>query len=86
MTGISDWLYERDISTTLAHDDWKNATFPYRSMTAGVDQPRGVLHQRLEHGEFQHARRAPSSRLADLIEHYWYVSWDLRDLPAQPPS
>jgi AraC-like DNA-binding protein len=52
-------------------------------MTAGVDQPRGVLHQRLEHGEFQHARRAPSSRLADLIEHYWYVSWDLRDLPAQ---
>lgn len=52
-------------------------------MTADVSQPRGVLHQRLEHGEFLHARRAPSSRLADLIEHYWYVSWDLRDSPAQ---
>lgn len=48
-----------------------------------LGRPRGVLHQRLEHGEFQHTRRAPSSRLSGLIEHYWHVSWDLRDLPAQ---
>lgn len=52
-------------------------------MNTHADRPRGVLHQRLEHGEFQHARRPPSSALASVIEHYWHVSWDLRDLPAQ---
>lgn len=52
-------------------------------MSTDVGQPRGVLHQRLEHGQFQHARRAPSPALATLIEHYWHVSWDLRGLPAQ---
>lgn len=51
--------------------------------TRNLSQPRGVLHQRLKQGEFQHVRRAPSWRLSGLIEHYWYVSWDLRDLPAQ---
>jgi AraC-like DNA-binding protein len=53
------------------------------SMSTDPGKPRGVLHQRLEHGDFQHVRRAPSPALAGLIEHYWYVSWDLRDLPAQ---
>ncbi|GLQ44975.1 AraC family transcriptional regulator [Dyella lipolytica] len=52
-------------------------------MNTDTDAPRGVLHQRLAEGEFQHVRRPPSPALADLIEHYWYVSWDLRDLPAQ---
>jgi AraC-like DNA-binding protein len=52
-------------------------------MKADLGKPRGVLHQRLEHGQFQHARRAPSSALAELIEHYWYVSWELQGLPAQ---
>jgi len=52
-------------------------------MSTDVGQPRGVLHQRLEQGEFQHARRAPTPALAGLVEHYWSVSWDLRGLPAQ---
>jgi len=52
-------------------------------MNVDLGKPRGVLHPRLEHGEFQHARRAPSSALVHLIEHYWFVSWDLRGLPAQ---
>ncbi|RDS80628.1 helix-turn-helix domain-containing protein [Dyella psychrodurans] len=52
-------------------------------MSTDIGKPRGVLRQRLEHGEFQHARQAPSPALAGLIEHYWHVSWDLRDLPAQ---
>jgi AraC-like DNA-binding protein len=52
-------------------------------MTVDLDKPRGVLHPRLVHGEFQHARRAPSSALAGVVEHYWHVSWDLRGLPAQ---
>ena len=46
-------------------------------------KPRGVLRPSLPQGEFQHHRRQPSPALVGLIEHYWYVSWDLRDLPAQ---
>jgi AraC-like DNA-binding protein len=52
-------------------------------MNTGLGQPRGVLHPRLPQGEFEHARRAPSPRLAHRVEHYWHVSWDLRGLPAQ---
>jgi AraC-like DNA-binding protein len=52
-------------------------------MSIELGKPRGVLHRRLEHGGFRHERRAPSPALADLIEHYWYVSWDLLGLPAQ---
>ena len=48
-----------------------------------LDRPRGVLHPRLAQGRFTHARRAPSTALAGLIEHYWHVAWDLRGLPAQ---
>jgi AraC-like DNA-binding protein len=52
-------------------------------MNADLGKPRGVLRQRLEQGQYRHARRAPSPALAGLIEHYWQVSWDLRGLPAQ---
>ena len=48
-----------------------------------LGKPRGVLRQRLDQGEFQHERRAPSAALAGLIEHYWYVGWDLQDLLPQ---
>jgi AraC-like DNA-binding protein len=61
-----------------------NLTLPFpRTVTADPSQPRGVLHSRLDAGEFQHVRRAPSASLADLVEHYWSVSWDLHDLPPQ---
>ncbi|MDY7539687.1 helix-turn-helix domain-containing protein [Undibacterium sp. RTI2.1] len=46
-------------------------------------KPRGVLRRTLNQGEFQHHRQLPSAELADVIEHYWHVSWDLRGLPAQ---
>ncbi|WP_233839857.1 helix-turn-helix domain-containing protein [Dyella sp. 2HG41-7] len=52
-------------------------------MSSEVGKPRGVLRQRLEQGEFQHVRRAPSPALAVTVEHYWFVSWDLRGLPPQ---
>lgn len=52
-------------------------------MTIDLGKPRGVLHPRLAHGEFQHARCAPSLALAGVVEHYWHVAWDLRGLPAQ---
>lgn len=54
-----------------------------RQSDTGLGKPRGVLKTRLEHGEFQHVRRAPSAILAAWIEHYWFVGWDLRGLPAQ---
>jgi len=52
-------------------------------MSHDPGKPRGVLRPRLEQGEFQHLRRAPSVDLAGLVEHHWCVSWDLRGLPAQ---
>jgi AraC-like DNA-binding protein len=52
-------------------------------MSAELGKPRGVLRPQLERGQFQHARRAPSAPLANLVEHYWYVRWDLRELPPQ---
>ena len=44
---------------------------------------RGVLRPAFRQGEFQHHRQLPAAALAGLVEHYWYVSWDLRGLPAQ---
>jgi AraC-like DNA-binding protein len=52
-------------------------------MSAEPVKPRGVLRPQFAHGQFQHERRLPSAALAGLVEHYWYVSWDLRDLPPQ---
>lgn len=46
-------------------------------------QARGVLRPAFSEGEFQHHRQFPSPALANLVEHYWYVAWDLRGLPAQ---
>ena len=52
-------------------------------MSAELVKPRGVLRPQFAHGQFQHERRLPSAPLADLVEHYWYVRWDLRELPPQ---
>lgn len=51
--------------------------------TAPADAPRGVLRAHLGEGAFEHARQAPAPALAALVEHYWYVRWDLRGLPPQ---
>lgn len=54
-------------------------------MTVGTNagQPRGVLRPALAQGGFEHLRCLPSAALAGLVEHYWYVAWDLRGLPPQ---
>ncbi|NII72368.1 AraC-like DNA-binding protein [Dyella sp. SG562] len=52
-------------------------------MSAKAPEPRGVLHPRLPQGEFRHERRLPGAALAGLVEHYWFVAWDLRGLPPQ---
>ncbi|SFR95127.1 AraC-type DNA-binding protein [Dyella sp. OK004] len=50
---------------------------------AEAGKARGVLRSKLEHGSFQHERRLPCPPLAWLIEHFWFVGWDLRGLPPQ---
>ncbi|TBR35974.1 MULTISPECIES: helix-turn-helix domain-containing protein [Dyella] len=44
---------------------------------------RGVLRTDLGEGSFVHERHLPPEHLRPLIEHFWYVAWDLRDLPPQ---
>ncbi len=48
-----------------------------------LGKPRGVLRPAFSHGQFEHKRQAPQAALGAVVEHYWYVSWDLRGLPAQ---
>jgi len=45
-------------------------------------EPRGVLH-RLSVGEFAHGRFEAPADLADRIEHFWSVRWNLEGLPPQ---
>ena len=45
-------------------------------------EPRGVLH-RLAVGEFAHGRLEAPADLADRIEHFWSVRWNLEGLPPQ---
>ncbi len=48
-----------------------------------LGKPRGVLRPVLGQGQFEHLRQAPHDVLGSLVEHYWYVRWDLRCLPSQ---
>jgi AraC-like DNA-binding protein len=46
-----------------------------------VGKARGILNRHPpQEGKFKHSRRSPASFLAPWIDHYWMVSWDLRDL------
>lgn len=49
---------------------------------APLREVRGVLH-RLPVGEFEHGRVVPPGDLADRIEHFWSVRWNLEGLPPQ---
>ncbi|MES2018397.1 MAG: helix-turn-helix domain-containing protein [Pseudomonadota bacterium] len=52
-------------------------------MRQASDQPRGILVPRFDAGAFSHRRQSPCAALADLVEHYWHVSWDMQELPPQ---
>lgn len=43
-----------------------------------VGKPRGILRPEVGKGKFQLFRYAPAPELADYVEHYWIVEWDLR--------
>ena len=46
-------------------------------------EPRGILVPRFATGTFRHERLAPCAQLAGLVEHYWFVGWDMQDHPPQ---
>ncbi|MCE4557137.1 helix-turn-helix transcriptional regulator [Pelomonas cellulosilytica] len=48
----------------------------------GLPPARGVLH-RLRVGEFAHGRVEAPTDLADRVEHFWLVRWNLEGLPPQ---
>ncbi|MEO7326166.1 MAG: AraC family transcriptional regulator [Dokdonella sp.] len=55
-------------------------------MTRVVGKARGMLRANAPAGTFHHARVRPSDALpalCNLVEHFWFVRWDLRDHPAQ---
>ena len=44
---------------------------------AKLKKPRGILYPRPAHDKFQLALHEPSLAMAQFVEHYWIVSWDL---------
>lgn len=46
-----------------------------------VTKPRGVLHLEKGRRNFQLDRRMPADDLADTVEHFWAVAWDLTGNP-----
>lgn len=53
-------------------------------MTRGEAKPaRGVLHA--ADADVKHTRTAPVAALAELIEHFWSVTWDLKE-PLYPQT
>ncbi|MEO6689406.1 MAG: AraC family transcriptional regulator [Dokdonella sp.] len=55
-------------------------------MMRAAGKPRGLLRSSAAAGTLQHARVSPSDAfpaLCDLVEHFWFVRWDLRGHPAQ---
>jgi AraC-like DNA-binding protein len=45
--------------------------------------PRGILVPHIAEGAFRHERMAPGTTLATLVEHYWFVGWDMQGAPPQ---
>jgi hypothetical protein len=54
----------------------------HAEMRPRQDSARGVLDRRRGTQRFCNHRFWPAPDLADLVEHYWIVSWDLRGRPA----
>jgi len=49
-----------------------------REYDAAVAVPRGIVADAPPAGAFRHTRRAPPDDLAQWVEHFWTVCWDLR--------
>ena len=55
-------------------------------MTREVGEARGILRFSQGPGTFHHARLAPSSALAGIVQHFWIVRWDLRGYEPRRPD
>ncbi|GAB2858742.1 helix-turn-helix domain-containing protein [Pseudoduganella ginsengisoli] len=42
-----------------------------------------MLVPRLGQGQFSHERQLPCAALAELVEHYWHVAWNMQGHPPQ---
>ncbi|MGV0655414.1 helix-turn-helix domain-containing protein [Mycolicibacterium thermoresistibile] len=58
---------------------WKNASPP-------VAPVRGVVGRAVDASVYDLYRWEPSAEAAPFVEHFWAVSWDLRDRPPQPST
>jgi AraC-like DNA-binding protein len=48
-----------------------------------VGKARGLLRHPPAPGAFHHARLAPPAALAEVVQHFWIVRWDLQGRPPQ---
>jgi len=55
-------------------------------MKPKLSEVRGVLRFASGPGSFQHARVAPSAALVGVVQHFWFVRWDLRGCAPQVPE
>lgn len=56
---------------------------PQRPPPRDPGPPRGLLRHPPGPGRFHHARLPPGPDLADTVQHFWIVRWDLRGHPPQ---
>lgn len=48
-------------------------------MRSKAGKPRGILNSESDTKTFTHNRYLPTGDLEFFVEHFWFVSWDLRD-------
>lgn len=56
---------------------WKNPTSPLRSSAAPAPADRSVLRPGLGRDKFAVQWRRPAPALADLVDHYALITWNL---------
>lgn len=52
-------------------------------MKRDVGKPRGLLRAEATTGAFHHVRIAPVEGLGDIVQHFWFIRWDLSGHPPQ---
>src|SRR5258706_293600 len=54
-------------------------TEPQLRKRGAVGEPGGILNPKAGEKKFQLSRLLPSEDVKFFVEHYWVVTWDLRD-------
>jgi AraC-like DNA-binding protein len=73
----------RQAAARKTHKDMPSVSSPAKDIEIVFDpevgRPRGVLKPTPPAGKFRLMRRSPAPELAPYVQHYWMVSWDLRN-------